>query len=88
VLKNKISKHGKHVWHIISFEKFHFDKRVFFLIKRKKRKKLLDFNNKKKKKTLLLTPIYTIKIRDFYVKLFNLIRKVHIRCFYALNDYE
>ena len=52
----------------------------------KERNGLLNSNYRDK--NLLLSPIYAIKIRDFYVKLFHLTRKVYIKYFCILKVQE
>jgi hypothetical protein len=67
--------------------KFYFGTEVYFfyfwfLVEKGEREELSDSDCREKH--LSLIPIYTTKIRDFCVKLFHLMPKVHIRCFYIL----
>jgi len=59
---------------------------LWSLVERGEKEGSLDSDGRER--NLSLTPIYTTKIRDFCVKLFHLMRRVHIICFDTLNVRE
>jgi len=73
-----------------TFFQFHFGTTIYFcyflILGWERRERSLDFSSRER--NMLLTLIYATKMDDICVKLFHLMRGIHIRCFCSLKVRE